>query len=175
MRNSKNLFLCIILLLGVSGCQLATFNARPGVGVSSYPKELHGTWRAIERHDGVKDTHLVVISDKGVKMDDATMDKALNLSDTNNTLSHLGDFYFLNVREMDSAGSPYWIIYPFEFDNDHLYVYCLSMGKTQKKLNKYLKTTGRRDGYFMMEDQAFKKYCEKHLKRRKALKLTRIK
>jgi len=164
---------CLALLLG--SCQLASFSSRPGVIVNEYPKALHGTFRAIEKHDGVRDTHDIVINEKGAKMDDAMMNKIIDLSDTNTSLSHLGDFYYLNVRETDSAGHAFWYVYPFEFDEKHLYIYTLTLGKTQKKMRKYLESSGKKNGNYTMDNEAFKRYCEKHLKRKKALKLTRIK
>lgn len=171
----KKLFIYLVSLFALSSCQLATFNSRPGVIVKSYPKEMYGTYMAVEKHDGVRDTHYITIDDKGAKMDDPVMNKIIDLSDTNNTLSHLGDFYYLNVRQQDSGNMAIWYVYPFEFDEKHLYIYTLSLGKTQKKMAKYLESSGRKDGDFKMDNAAFLKYCEKHLKKRKALKLKRIK
>ncbi len=171
--NRLFIFLCSVVAL--SSCQLATFSSRPGVQLKSYPKELHGTYQSIEKHDGVRDTNYIVINEEGAKMNDEIMDKIIDLSDTNNSLSHLGDFYFLNVSERDSAGQSHWYIYPFEYDGKHLYIYTLSLGRTQKKLGKYLKASGKRNGSFTMENESFRKYCEKHLKKRKAMKLKRIK
>ena len=119
------LFFWICVAVSLSSCQLASFSARPGAVIKDYPKDMYGTYRAIEKHDGVKDTHDVVISEKGAKMQDGVMSKFIDLSDTNNTLSRLGDFYYLNVREKDSAGHAYWYVYPFEFDGKNLYVYTL--------------------------------------------------
>jgi hypothetical protein len=163
-----------MLILSMGSCQFATFDARPGVLVKTYPKEIQGTWQSVEKHKGVRDTHNLVVTEKGVKID-ATTEKMLNLSDTDNTLSHLGDFYFLNIREQDSTGKAYYTVYPFEFDEKHLYFYILSVGKTQKKLNKLLKHASSKVGHYQMDNEVFKNYCEKHLKRRKAMKLTRIK
>ncbi len=171
----NRIIICLFVMLALGSCQLSSFSSRPGVVVKSYPKEMYGTYRSIEKHKGVKDTHYIVINEKGASMDDPTTNKIINLSDTNNTLSQLGDFYYLNLRDTDSAGNQYFYIYPFEFDEKNLYVYTLSLGKTQKKLGKYLKPAGSRTGNFTMDNQAFLKYCEKNLKKRKALKLKRIK
>ena len=164
----------LLLLLSMGSCQFATFDARPGIIVKTYPKEIYGTWQSIEELKEGKDTHTLEISEKGVKID-ASAEKLMNLSDTNNSLSHLGDFYYLNVREEDSTGNPYYIVYPFEFDDNHIYVYSLSLGKTEKKLRKRLQPASARTGHFKMDDEAFKTYCERNLKKRKAMTLTRIK
>ncbi len=172
MRTFK--ILGCILALALSSCHFATFNARPGVVVKAYPKEMYGTYQAIEKHDGVTDTFHVTINEKGARMDGGIMKNYIDLSDTNNTLSHLGDFYYLNVRDKDTAGI-YWTVYPFEQKGKYLYIYSLPLGKAIKKMGKYLKPSGRKKGDYIMDNEGFRKYCEKHLKKRKALKLKRIK
>ncbi len=175
MRIFPALFIIIFL---ASSCQLAHFTERPGVEVSAFPSEMYGTYIHIEKSKGVSDTHTLLINASGAKIDDPIIGRYTDLSDSNNRLSHLGDFYYLNVKETDSGVlESSWLIYPFEYDNKHIYIYKLTLSKKNlKRMARCgLKPTGRRTGEYYMNNEAFKKYCEKYLRRKEAIKFTRIK
>jgi hypothetical protein len=83
-------------------------------------------------------------------------------------------FYFFNIRHNDSGVITWWT-FPILVKQDALYIFSLSQGKQQKKMEKYIKATGKTSGEYTMDNEPFKNYCEKHLKKRKAFKLKRIK
>lgn len=168
----------LILTCLASSCQLAHFTEKPGVAVSAFPADMYGTYIHIEKSKGISDTHTLHITANGAKIDDPIIGRYTDLSDTNNRLSHLGDFYYLNVKEADSnALETSWLIYPFEYDSRHIYIYKLTLSKKNlKRMARCgLKPTGRRTGEYFMNNEAFKKYCEKYLRKKEAIKFTKIK
>lgn len=171
-------YICLMLLSLLASCQFASFTARPGVPVTAYPQDMYGTYRHIDEHDGIKDTHVLTVNEKGAVIDnDNIIGGLVDLTDTNNSLTHLGDFYYLNVKVTDSTGRSVWFVYPFEYDQKHLYIYKLLLNKKSLKRMKRagLKPSGLRNGEYLMNDEAFKHYCEKHMRRKEALKFIRIK
>lgn len=166
--------LCVLLsvtLLG--GCRLLTFTAEPGSPRKEYPAEMQGRYMAIEKQKKGNDTTFVTITATGAETNDAFLGKILQLTDTT-TLSHLGDFYFFNIRNTEN-GTIQWWTFPVRVKKDALYIFSLSQGKQEKKIGKYLKLKGNIRGEYIMDNEPFKKYCEKHLKKRKAFKFKRIK
>lgn len=167
-----NLGFFIALITFATSCQFATFTAKPGVSVKEYPTDMYGTYRCITREKGVRDTHTLVINEKGARVDDSRVD----LSDTNYTLSHLGDFYYVNERNADSAGNSWYFVYPFKYDKSHIYLYHLVItDKNIKRMTKCgLVRTGTRKNEYRMDNEPFRKYCEKYLKKRDAMVFKRI-
>lgn len=172
----KKGFAYISFLVLLSACQMASFTARPGVIIKTFPETIYGKYQFIEKHKGYKDTHVVSIGVNGVISNDPLVSGILAQNDSNNTLSHLGDFYYINVHHTDSLGKHAWFVYPFEFDHNNLYVYKLVLTKKSVKRMKRagLELTGKESGEYTMDNQAFKAYCEKFMKRRDAIKFKRI-
>lgn len=168
-----NVLTTLALLTLACSCQYATFTARPGVLVKDYPKDMYGTYSCITKEKGVRDTHTLVINEKGARVDDSRID----LKDTNYTLSHLGDFYYVNERNSDSAGNSWFFVYPFEYDKNHIYLHHLVITKKSlKRMEKCgLVTTGKRKNEYKMDNEPFKKYCEKYLRKKDAMVFKRIK
>ncbi len=176
MKIKQNIILLSLLLLSFSACQFASFTERPGVIVKSYPEPMYGTYQHIEKSNGVSDTHTLVVSSAGASINDGAISRIVNLSDSNNTLSHLGDFYYMNVKETDSTGRYTYFVYPFEYDAKHIYIYKILLSK---KSIKHMQKAGlhistRQTGEYVMDNMAFKKYVEKHMKRKDAIKFNKI-
>lgn len=169
----KTLFFALIILT-VSSCRLTSYTAQPGSPRTAFPAEMHGTFMAIEKHKGVSDTTIMTITENKITVNDIIFGKYLKLTDTT-TLTHLGDFYFFNVRNTDSLGRNNWTVFPVLVKSNAIYLFNLPQGKIQKKIEKYLKPTGNMSGEYIMDNEPFKNYCEKYLKKRKAYKLKRIK
>lgn len=165
-------FLTVLLL---SACRMASFTSVPGVKLGQYPESLRGTYRFIENKEGVADTSVVLISANEIHMKSSSMKVDILLNDSANSITHLGDFYYLNTMENDSARR-YYLIFPFEYNSKYLYVYKINLSSQNlKRMRKCgLKESGRAPGEFIMEDKAFKKFVEKHLKRKDAIKFVRI-
>lgn len=171
-----NVIAFFALLCCLSACQMASFTARPGIVMKTFPESVYGKYQFIEKHKGYRDTHVIQIAANGVVSNDPLVSGILAQNDSNNTLSHLGDFYYVNVHRVDSNGQDAWFVYPFEFDHSHLYIYKLMLSKKSlKRMQKAgLKLTGKESGAFTMNQEAFKAYCEKYMKRRDAIKFNRI-
>lgn len=160
---------CLVL---TASCRLSTFTAQPGSPRTAFPVEMQGDYESVDQHKGGNDTFRLKIAETTTISNDKMFGKLLQLSDTT-TLTHLGDFYFFNIRHNDNGIISWWT-FPILVKSDALYVFTLSQGKQQKKMEKYLKSTGKASGQYIMDNEPFKNYCEKHLKKRKAFKLKRI-
>ncbi|MBL7836013.1 MAG: hypothetical protein JNM67_00720 [Bacteroidetes bacterium] len=171
-----SLYIALVLLLA-SSCKFANFTERPGVVKESFPKDMYGVYRHIEKSNGVRDTHILTIDSLGAHINDPLLDKIVNLKDSNNTLTHLGDYYYLNVKDTDSAGNFTYYVYPFEYDKKNLYIYKLFYDdKSNKRMLKSgLKLSGKRDGQYIMDNMPFKAYVEKYLKKKNAIHFKKIK
>lgn len=170
-------FIALVCLILGSSCQMASFTERPGVIREGFPKEMYGVYRHIEKSNGLRDTHVLSIDSLGAHIDDPVYSRIVNLKDSNNSLSHLGDYHYLNVRDMDSSGRYTYFVYPFEFDSRNLYVYKLTLSdKAIKRLEKCgLKPSGRRKGEYVMDNMPFKRYVEKYLRKKDAIRFKKIK
>ena len=124
-RNHKILFFAIGILFTCAflGCAFASFTDRPGVEVKGYPKEMYGTWMNIVKENGSKDTNYISIDEKGLKTSDLTY-QLIDLDNSENSLTHLGDYYYLNIRKSDSLGMHKFFVYPFEFNEKHMPFLC---------------------------------------------------
>ncbi len=160
----------LFLITGLSSCRLCTFTQQPGSSRTSYPKELQGYFLYIEKHNGIKDTTYFNITENSLETNDPYLTKLCQLSDTT-TLTHLGDYYFFNIRNFDSTNHYSWQVFPIKATKDGLYVFTLSITKHQKKINKYLKLKAGSQTEFIMDFEPFKNYCEKKLRKRNAIKL----
>lgn len=167
--------IALLILLTASSCQFAAFTDKPGVPVQRFPADMYGKYRFIEKHKGVRDTHFLEIDDQGARLNEPILGQFYNTSDSNKSLSHLGDFYYLNLRAGDSADLAYFV-YPFELHKNNLYIYKLLLSKKNiRRMEKAgLKNVKGKQGTYLMENEAFKHYVEKHLRRRDAIKFTRI-
>jgi len=158
-----------------TGCGFANFTAMPGSPRTTFPTELQGQYRSINK-ENKNDTFNLSIGETTSKTNDAILNNLIQLTDSTK-LSHLGDFYFFNVRSSDSAHKNDWTIFPVYQKNDFLYIYSIPIGKQTKKLDKYLAQNS--NGIYIMDNEPFKNYCEKYLKkkkyRKKASKLQKIK
>ena len=166
----KKILIFILIVTGISSCRLCTFTMQPGSPRTSYPKELQGNFLYIEKHNGIKDTTFFNITETTLETNDPYLTKLCQLSDTT-TLTHLGDYYFFNIRNVDSTNKYSWQVFPIKATDDALYVFTLNITKHQKKLNKYLKLNGSSQSEFIMDFEPFKNYCEKKLRKRHAIKL----
>ena len=173
----KKLLNIILVLTLVSSCQFASFNERPGVIKEGFPKEMYGVYRNIDKTSGVRDTHILTIDSAGAHIDDPLLARIVNLKDSNNSITHLGDYYYLNVRDIDSLGNYTYFVYPFEYDNKNLYVYKLILSdKSMKRMEKCgLRKSGKREGEYVMDNMPFKKYVEKYLKKKESIHFKKIK
>ncbi len=171
--KSLNSFILTATLLLASSCRLSTFTAQPGSPRAAFPAEMQGDFISINKNKNGNDTFILKIAETTTVSNDKIFSKLMQLTDTT-TLTHLGDFYFFNVRH-DENGKITWWTFPILVKSDALYVFSLSQGKQQKRMEKYLKNTGFASGEYVMDNEPFKNYCEKHLKKRKAFKLKRIK
>jgi hypothetical protein len=65
----------------------------------------------------------------------------------------LGDFYYINIHRSDSLGKHAWYVYPFEFDNNNLYIYKLVLTKksTKRMQRAGLELTGKESGEYTMD------------------------
>ncbi len=176
MMNKLSISLLFVLLISLGSCQFASFTERPGVIVKSYPEAMYGTYQHIEKDNGVSDTHTLVVGPTGASINDGVISRIVNLSDSSNSLSHLGDFYYMNVKESDSTGRYTYFVYPFEYDSKAIYIYKILLSK---KSIKHMKKAGlhistRQNGEYVMENMAFKKYVEKHMKRSDAIKFKKV-
>lgn len=167
--------IALILLLTASSCQFAAFTDKPGVPVQRFPADMYGSYRFIEKNKGIRDTHILEINGQGARLNDPILGQFYNSSDSNKSLSHLGDFYYLNILAGDSNDRAYFI-YPFELHRNNLYIYKLLLSKkTIRRMEKAgLKSVKGKQGTYLMDNEAFKHYVEKHMRRRDALKFTRI-
>lgn len=172
MKAFKFFGLLSVVLL-VASCRLSTFTAQPGSPRVAFPAEMQGNFMAINKHKGENDTFTLKIAETTTISNDKLFGRMLQLSDTT-TLTHLGDFYFFNIRHNDNGDISWWT-FPILVKEEALYIFSLSQGKQQKKMEKYIKTSGKKSGEYLMDNEPFKNYCEKHLKKRKAFKLKRIK
>ncbi|MCC6818387.1 MAG: hypothetical protein IT245_05820 [Bacteroidia bacterium] len=173
----KNTTLILLSLFFVTACQLATFTERPGVSRDAFPKDMYGVYMNIEKSNGIKDTHILTVDSTGANIDDPILSKIVNIKDSNNTLSHLGDYHYLNVKDSDSAGNYTYFVYPFEYDSKNLWVYKIILSdKSLKRMAKCgLRPSGKREGEYVMDNMAFKKYVEKYLKKKDAIRFKKIK
>lgn len=176
MMNKLSISLLFVLLVSLGSCQFATFTERPGVIVKSYPEAMYGTYQHIEKDNGVSDTHTLVIGPSGASVNDGIIRGIVNLSDSSSSLSHLGDFYYLNVKQADSTGRYTYFVYPFEYDSKTIYIYKILLSKKSiKRMKKAgLHISTRQNGEYVMENMAFKKYVEKHMKRSDAIKFKKV-
>ncbi len=176
MKNkTKYLGIYLGLILLTTGCGFANFTAMPGSPRTAFPTELQGKYIATNK--GVRtDTFFLTITENKSITNDPILSDLIQLTDSTR-LSHLGDFYFFNVRSSDSAHKNDWTIFPVYQKNDFLYIYSMPLGKQTHKLEKYLKQNS--NGDYIMDNEPFKTYCEKYLKkkkyRKKASKLKKIK
>jgi hypothetical protein len=176
MLSKKQIGITLCSLLLMVSCRFASFTERPGVILNEYPKGMYGTYQQIEKKDGVADTHTLVVNEQGAKLKDGFAYYDLNSLDSNSSISHLGDYYYLNVKESDSTGLYSYMVYPFEFDSKNLYIYKIVLSKKNlKRMQKCgLKASGRKTGEFVMENDAFKKFVEKYLRKKDAIKFKKI-
>ncbi len=173
MKIAYKLLVLMLSVLLLGSCRLTTFTAAPGSPRVAFPVEMQGNYMAVEKHKGGKDTFTLEIKESQAITNDQLLGRFLNLSDST-TLTHLGDFYFYSIRHTNN-GHFIWWTFPVLVKHDCLYVFSLSQGRQQKKMEKYIKLTGNASGEYLMDNEPFKNYCEKHLKKRKAFKLKRIK
>ncbi|MDI1232802.1 MAG: hypothetical protein PSX81_00815 [bacterium] len=171
--KAMKFFAIVVLIVLSASCRLSTFTMQPGSPRSSFPSEMQGDFMSIDKHKSGNDTFILKITETKTISSDKVFGKLMQLSDTT-TLTHLGDFYFFNIRHNDNGIISWWT-FPILVKADALYIFSLSQGKLQKKMEKYIKATGNESGEYIMDNEPFKKYCEKHLKKRKAFKLKRIK
>jgi hypothetical protein len=176
MLKNKQIKIAFFGLLFLTSCRFASFTERPGVILNDYPKDMYGTYQQIEKKDGVADTHTLVVNELGAKLKDGFAYYDLQSLDSNSSISHLGDYYYLNVKESDSTGLYSYIVYPFEFDSKNLYIYKIVLSKKNlKRMQRCgLKVSGRKTGEFVMENKAFKKFVEKYLRKKDAIKFKKI-
>lgn len=166
-------FLLFVLCTALFSSCMVCFTAAPGSPRTAFPPEMQGTYRVDDKKDKRNDTIFLTITEKGSVSNDKFMNTLVQFSDTT-TLSHLGDFYFFNIKSSDS-GSTAWYTLPILVKKDALYVFTLPQGKHEKKMAKYLTATNKANSEYQMDNEPFKNYCEKHLKKKNALKFTRIK
>ncbi len=175
MKIIKSSFF-LFLVLVFSSCSFIKFTAQPGSPRTTFPYDLKGRYYIIDKES--KDTFYLTITDTQANSNDNTLNDLLQLTDSTN-LTHLGDFYFFNIKDSETnANKTYWNIFPLYLKGDYLYVYTLTKGKLEKKLKKKVKYDAS-DNSYIMDNESFKTFCEKNLKRRKykrkASKLIRIK
>ncbi len=166
--------ICLITLVSalLSGC-MVSFTASPGSPRTAFPAEMQGSYMALDKKDKKTDTIFLTIRENRTESNDKFMNTLVQLTDTT-TLSYLGDFYFFNIKNSDS-GSIAWYTFPFLVKKDALYIFTLPQGKQEKKMAKYLSATNQANSEYKMDNEPFKDYCEKYLKKKNALKFTRIK
>lgn len=164
-------------ILLASSCQLNSFTERPGVILKGYPEQMYGKYIFIEKSKNGKDTHVLNVDSTGVILEEPMVNKIDNIIDSNSSISHLGDFYYLNIKETDTIGNVTYYVYPFKFDDRHLYFWSLYRSdKEMKRMLKCgLKPSGRMDSELIMDNMPFKKYVEKYLRKRDAVRFKKIK
>lgn len=151
------------------------FTDIPGMKMKQYPKELYGTYQYIQKNKNLTDTQTVTISEHDVEMNLPFIERLVSLNDTDVIMSHFGNFYFLNLKKDSILNQQAWLIYPFKFDENFLYIFPLILDeKSSKKMIKCGIEPEKKAGFFRMDNEAFKKYCQKYLKERNANKLKRI-
>ncbi len=167
----------LILLVFLSACHYASFTDRPGVIVPKFPDAMCGKYQNVTKSKGVYDTTFITVNSNGIVYSDGSVNKAISLNDSMYSLSHLGDYYYMNVKESDSTGKNTYFVYPFEFNEKSVYVYILPYNNTTIKQMKKagLGISTRMTGEYVMDNKAFKNYVEKRLKRKKAFKFNKIK
>lgn len=174
--NNKTIGLWTLLLF-LGACRMASFTDKPGVSVKEFPAEMIGTYIQIEKENGISDTHNLVITSNSAKLNDNMISYGFEMNDTNYSITHLGDFHYLNIKETDSTGKASFVVYPFEYNSKSLLVYKIVLSsKNLKRMKKCgLMESGRRNGEFVMDNKAFKRFVEKYMKRKDALKFIKIK
>lgn len=151
------------------------FTDIPGMKMKQYPKELSGTYQYIQKAKNQSDTQIITVSEHAVEMNMPLIERLVSLNDTDLLMSHFGHFYFLNFKKDSIGNQQAWLIYPFNFDEKSLYIYPLMLdNKSSKRMIKCGIEPEKKAGFFRMDNEAFKKYCQKYLKKRHATKLKRI-
>lgn len=172
----KKLLLFILISCGAVSCKMISFTSRPGVPVNTFPTEMHGKYLYVEKSNGNRDTHRLVIDSTGARLDDELLGRVLEMGDSLIDISHLGKYYHLNVEESDSTGKPLFYVYPFRYKNGKLYIHPIPLNKKNvRKMNRSgMIESGRRNGEYIMDNDAFKTYCERFLRKKNALIFTKI-
>lgn len=172
MVTKLNIILALMVSLLLSSC-MVSFTAAPGSPRTSFPPEMQGKYMATDKKDKKSDTVFLTISENRSESNDKFLNRLIQFTDTT-TLSHLGDYYFFNIKSSDS-GSTAWYTFPILVKKDALYVFTLPQGKQEKKMAKYVKLVNPANSEYQMDNEPFKNYCEKYLKKKNAIKFIRIK
>ncbi|MDP2175262.1 MAG: hypothetical protein Q8K70_05055 [Bacteroidota bacterium] len=156
---------------------MVTFNRVPGMVMPQYPEELFAEYQLIQKSNGIKDTHRFIINKNGIQTTVPVLSQMFNFSDSNLVISHYGHFYFLSANNLQADSLSHWLVFPFQYDKNHLYLHKITLDKkTLRQLRKSgLKNNGTSSTEFILEDENFKRYCNRYLKKRKSTKFKRIK
>lgn len=167
--------LIVLSLVLLSSCKMMTFDKVPGMIIKDYPEELYAQYLIINKNKGVKDTQIISISKDGIQSDWTKNNSFFSFKDSSLVLSHFGNFYFMSLSGSSKDSLPHYIVFPFQFDSEYLYLHQLGTDKKSLKRMKKMGLVAINDPtYIKMNEEQFKKYCHKYLKKRKAQKYKRI-
>jgi len=157
----------------LSACTLVNFDRTPDAEkLSEFPAELQGNYN-IEGYKSDGDTGYVSVSKTEIDMVDNKLSTKIGLSDSI-MLFKMEKFFILSiqVQEKDQLR---WELYPLKTKKDCVYLYPISYSRYKKSLQKYFIATRSLKFGYQMDDTDFKKFIEKKLRRKYALKLKKQK
>ncbi len=164
--NKFILITFVSLLLGA--CKFYHFDNIAGVSLPEFPIELRGNYFYIQKHNGIKDTVKITINSNSITSQNDNYLKTITLSDSI-ILTKIQSQYFINILNKDSSNSNIWQVFPFKNSKSNLYLHFLTQNKKNKKILKYLETKNN-SAILKMDTLKLKQFCDKKLKKRKAIK-----
>jgi hypothetical protein len=170
-------FLFFALIAILSSCN-GRFDKPMGDPLPEFPESVQGKHQLLPAKKGsTSDTMMVEITEKDLILHGKKWKDHLYYSDSV-YMSQIEDWYFLNIRS-NYQNVVAWDIYPLYFRKGTGYLFDFSEEKTIKKLKKFLEfeqMPKEKGGgvVFTLHENEFLRFCNKKLKRRKAIRMTPI-
>ena len=136
MKTIANFIIAASMVL--TSCSTVVFKEvapKAGNELTYFPKEIVGKYTDVKS----KDTLMIGQTDFQYANKDAFFHLEGNLSDEKTVLKKKNDFYILNVK---MEKEPDWLVIPFKYEKDKIYVYYLMIDKDtddKEELRKYRK------------------------------------
>lgn len=173
MKNKLTFTFILIATTFLSACSLVNFDRTPNAEkLSEFPSELIGNYN-IEGYKSDGDTGYVSVSKTEIEMIDNKLSSKIGLSDSI-MLFKMEKFFILSIQ-IQEKDQLRWELYPLKIKKDCVYLYPISYSRYKKSLQKYFSSTPSLKFGYQMNETDFKKFVEKKLRKKYALKLKKQK
>jgi|GEM_PF-4682503 len=173
MKNRITIASFAIIATFMSACSLVNFDRTPNADkLAEFPDELLGNYN-IEGYKTDGDTGYVSVSKTEIEIIDNKISTKIGLSDS--IMLFKMEKYFILSVQVEENNQLRWELYPLKTKKDCIYLYPISFSRYKKSLQKYFSNTPSLKFGYQLNDNEFKKFVEKKLRKKYALKLKKLK